>query len=421
MAAIKAFQAVYYNPEKIKNFNEVMCPPYDVISKEQQDEYYKTSPYNFIRLELPKESSKDNARENRYTRAHKTFEDWLSKGVLVKDDTPAIYYYKQEYKIRGQKHSRLGFISLMKMGDDAGVKIYPHENTHASAKTDRLTLWKSLKAALSCIFVCFSDKQKKVETIFVKEVSTKKPLIDVVDHDKVRHMLWRMDNPEHIATIENVLDGQQLFIADGHHRFEVAQEYRRQQMKSRTRITGNEPFNYVMTYFTNMESPDLQIFPMHRIVKQFPTQLDFLEEYFRIDKIKNKEDLLILLAKAGQNEHAFGLYDRTGIRLLRLKNKSLIDKLVQGSTKEYRNLDASILKSLVFDRVGVASEDILYTKDMEHATSMVDEKMADAAFIMNAVQIKQLRAIALTGERMPPKTTYFYPKVLSGLTIHKMG
>lgn len=421
MAAIKAFQAVYYNPEKIKNFNEVMCPPYDVISKEQQDEYYKVNPYNFIRLELPKENSKDNSRENRYTRAHKTFEDWLAKGVLIEDDKPAIYYYKQEYKIRGQKHSRLGFISLMKMGEDAGTKIYPHENTHAAAKTDRLTLWTSLKAALSCIFVCFSDKQKKVETIFVKEVSTTKPLIDVTDHDKVRHMLWRMDNPDHIATIENVLDGQQLFIADGHHRFEVAQEYRRLRMKSRTRVTGSEPFNYVMTYFTNMDSPDLQIFPMHRIVKQFPTQLDFLEEYFRIDRIKNKEDLLILLAKAGQNEHAFGLYDRMGIRLLRLKNKALIDKLVQGATKEYRNLDASILKSLVFDRVGVASEDILYTKDLEHATGMVDDKQADASFIMNAVQIKQLRAIALTGERMPPKTTYFYPKVLSGLTIHKMG
>ncbi|MBP6342915.1 MAG: DUF1015 domain-containing protein [Candidatus Omnitrophica bacterium] len=420
MAAIKAFQAVYYNPEKIKNFDEVVCPPYDVISKEQQEGYYKVSPYNFIRLELPKENPKDNSRENRYTRAHKVFEDWLKKGVLIEDDKPAIYYYKQEYKIRGQKHSRLGFISLMKMGDDS-TKIYPHEKTHAAAKTDRLTLWSSLKAALSCIFVCFSDRQKKVETIFVKEVSTTKPLIDVVDHDKVRHMLWRMDNPEHIASIEGVLEGQQLFIADGHHRFEVAQEYRRLRMKGRTRTTGSEPFNYVMTYFTNMDSPDLQIFPMHRIVKQFPTQLDFLEEYFRIDKVKNKSDLLILLAKAGQNEHAFGLYDATGIRLLRLKSKSLIDKLVQGGSKEYRNLDASILKSLVFDRVGVASEDILYTKDLEDATSMVDDRQADAAFIMNAVQIKQLRSIALTGERMPPKTTYFFPKVLSGLTIHKMG
>ena len=152
MAAIKAFQAVYYNPEKIKNFDEVVCPPYDVISKEQQEGYYKVSPYNFIRLELPKENPKDNSRENRYTRAHKVFEDWLKKGVLIEDDKPAIYYYKQEYKIRGQKHSRLGFISLMKMGDDS-TKIYPHEKTHAAAKTDRLTLWSSLKAALSCIFV----------------------------------------------------------------------------------------------------------------------------------------------------------------------------------------------------------------------------------------------------------------------------
>jgi uncharacterized protein (DUF1015 family) len=418
MAGIKAFQAVYYNPEKIKNFSEVVCPPYDVINKAQQDEYYKLNPYNFIRLELPKESPRDTPNDNRYTRARKTFEEWLRDGILTEDPKSSIYYYKQEYKIRGQKYSRLGFISLMKLGDDG--KIFPHENTHAAAKTDRLTLWSTLRAGLSCIFVCFSDRQKKVETIFIKEVSTTKPLIDVIDQDKVRHTLWRLDNPDLIADIQNVLDGQQLFIADGHHRYEVSQEYRRMRMKGKAR-TGDEPFNYVMTYFTNMDSPDLQIFPMHRIVKKFPTQLDFLEEYFRIDRVKNKEDLLILLARAGQNEHAFGLYDREGIRLLRLKNKSLIDDLVQGGSSEYRNLDASILKSLVFDRIGVASEDILYTKDMDVSTAMVDERQADAAFIMNPVKIKQLRAIALTGERMPPKTTYFYPKVLSGLTIHKMG
>ncbi len=419
MAGIQAFQALYYNPEKIQDFSEVVCPPYDVISKAQQDDYYKISPYNFIRLELPKEAPKDNSSENRYTRARKTFEEWLKKGILIEDKKSSIYYYKQEYKIRGQKYSRLGFISLMKLGDDG--KIFPHENTHAAAKTDRLMLWSTLKAGLSCIFVCFSDRQKKVETIFIKEISTTKPLIDVVDLDKVRHTLWRLDNPELIAEIQNVLDGQQLFIADGHHRYEVAQEYRRLRLKGKARSTGDEPFNYVMTYFTNMDSPDLQIFPMHRIVKKFPTQLDFLEEYFRIDRVKNKEDLLILLARAGQNEHAFGLYDREGIRLLRLKNKSLIDDLVQGGSSEYRNLDASILKSLVFDRIGVASEDILYTKDMDVSTAMVDERQADAAFILNPVKIKQLRAIALTGERMPPKTTYFYPKVLSGLTIHKMG
>src|ERR1041385_6354767 len=129
MAAIKAFQAVYYNPEKIRDFSGVVCPPYDVISSEQQDDYYKLSPYNFIRLELPKESPQDTSSDNRYTRARKTFEDWLKKEILIEDAKPAIYYYKQEYKIRGQKYSRLGFISLMRLSDDG--KVYPHENTHA--------------------------------------------------------------------------------------------------------------------------------------------------------------------------------------------------------------------------------------------------------------------------------------------------
>ena len=160
---------------------------------------------------------------------------------------------------------------------------------------------------------------------------------------------------------------------------------------------------------------------MHRIVKKLPNQLDFLDEFFRRDKVRSKGDLTILLAKAGQNEHAFGLYTRGGIHLLRLKNKLLIDKYVTEGSKEFRRLDATILKYFILDRVNVSTEDIMYTKDIKEATSMVDEGLADACFIMNPVKIKQLKEIALNGERMPPKTTYFYPKVLSGLTVYKMG
>jgi uncharacterized protein (DUF1015 family) len=160
---------------------------------------------------------------------------------------------------------------------------------------------------------------------------------------------------------------------------------------------------------------------MHRIVKGLSDNLDFLEEFFRIDNIKTKEELLILLARAGRNEHAFGLYTRDGIKLLRLKNRLLIEKFVKEGSKEYKSLDAAILKSFVFDRVGIKSDDILYTKSIDDVTGMVDDFQADAGFIMNPVTIAQLRSIALNGERMPPKTTYFYPKVLSGLTVYKMG
>ncbi|MDZ4242614.1 MAG: DUF1015 family protein, partial [Candidatus Omnitrophota bacterium] len=241
-----------------------------------------------------------------------------------------------------------------------------------------------------------------------------------MDEDGVRHMIWRLDDPVRIQPIVNTMEGQHLFIADGHHRYEVAKEYRRGKIAKIEKPTGQEPFNFVMTYFTNIDSKDLKIFSIHRIIKKLPKKLDFLEEFFRVDKIKSKEDLAILLAKAGQNEHAIGFYTREGCRLLRLKNKLLIDQYVTEGSREYRRLDATILKYFILDKVGVASEDIIYTKDLNEAIGTVDAKKADASFILNPVKIQQLKAIALNGERMPPKTTYFYPKVLSGLTVHKM-
>ncbi|MBZ0165196.1 MAG: hypothetical protein K8I00_00215, partial [Candidatus Omnitrophica bacterium] len=158
----------------------------------------------------------------------------------------------------------------------------------------------------------------------------------------------------------------------------------------------------------------------HRIIRKISKKMDFIDEYFRIDKVKNANELHILLAKAGMNEHAFGLYARDGIKLLRLKNKLMINEFIKKGSKELRSLDANILKYFVLDKLGVKSDDIIYTKDIQDVTAMVDDGSADAGFILNAVKISQLKDIALNGEKMPPKTTYFYPKVLSGLTVYRI-
>lgn len=421
MAIIKPFKAVHYSAKKVKDIAKVVSPPYDVISPDEQDELQNLSPHNFTHIDFGKDRPKDDKANNKYTRAKKTYSDWMRKGVLAQDEELCVYFYKQDYKIMGQKHSRTGFIALMELEDEQDSKVYPHENTHAKAIDDRLTLCENLKSQLSSIFVCYSDRHRKIEKIFLKHIQVNPPLFDVEDNDRVRHQLWRLADPVLTKEIQNSLADQHVFIADGHHRYKVAMEYRTKRMSRMRRPTGQEPFNYVMTYFTNMDSKDLQIFPMHRIVKHMPEDLAFLEKYFRMDRVKSKEDLPILLARAGRNEHAFGLYMRQGIMLLRLKNRLLIDKVVQEGSKDYKNLDAAILKAFVFDEAGIASDDILYTKSIENVTGMVNEERADAGFIMNPVKIAQLRAIALNGERMPPKTTYFYPKVLSGLTVYKMG
>lgn len=420
MAQIKPFKAIYYDRTKVSDLAQVFCPPYDVISAEEQFRYYNAHPNNFIRILLGQEKSKDDRYNNKYTRAKKTFDEWLKKGILKEDHRPCFYYYKQEYLIHGQKFSRIGFIGLMKLQDKEESRILPHEDTQSGAKEDRLRLWRNIKANCSPIFVCFSDKDRKVEKIFSQTVSPQEPFLDIDNGDQIRHTLWRLDDPVLIEEIKESIAGQHLFIADGHHRYEVALEYRRAKLRKKTRSNGQEPFTYIMTYFTNIDSKDLLILPIHRVIKKMRRPLDFLEQYFRMDKVRSKEELLILLKKAGQNEHAFGLYTHEGIRLLRLKNKLLIDEHIKEGSREFRHLDATILKAFVFDHLGIHLEEIIYSKDVHEACAMVANRRADACFIMNPVKIQQLKEIALHGERMPPKTTYFYPKVLSGLTIYKM-
>lgn len=419
MSQIKPFQAVHYNQEKVKDLSKVTCPPYDVISRDEQVRYHGMHPHNFIHILLGLEKEADNQYDNKYTRAKKIFKDWLKQEILQQDPKPCIYYYKQEYSVRGEKHSRLGFIALMRLQDEkGGSKIFPHENIQSKAKEDRLRLWRNLKVNCSPIFVCFSDKDKKVEKIFSQKVCLSRPCVDIIDSDCVNHRLWRLEDEALIKEIQNSLEGQNLFIADGHHRYEVALEYRRLELAKEGNRTGEEPYNFIMTYLTSIDSRDLLIFPIHRVVKKLQAKLDFLEEFFKIDKIKTKEDFQILLSKAGQNEHAFGLYTKEGMRLLRLKNRLLIDKHIHEGSKEFRSLDATILKHFILDRVGIHHEDIAYVKDFKQALDMVDHNDADISFLMNSVKVQQLKAIALNGERMPPKTTYFYPKVLSGLTVY---
>ena len=417
MSVLKPFSSVHYNKEKIKTMEEVIAPPYDVIDDEREAELQAQSPYNFVRLSLTKGGAKEDSR---YQEVADVYQKWLEDGVLVQDDEPAIYYYRQEYKIMGQKYSRLGFIGLMKLEDDAKSKVKPHEKTHQAAKEDRLKLWTALKSHLSCIFVCFDDKQKTVEKIFMKHVMPTEPLFDVVDEDGTRNVLWKLTDADLIAQIQGAVGDQALFIADGHHRYEVSKQYRQIRREANADHTDEEGYNYTMTYFTSMDAKNLQIFPTHRVLREYDVDLTKLEEFFRIDQIKTKEDLTIMLAKAGQNEHAFGLYTKNAIYLLRLKNRLLIDEHIKEGSNALRHLDANIIKTFVFDQEGIISDDIINVKYLDEAIALVDRGDAQAAFILNPVKVDELREIAQNNELMPPKTTYFYPKVLSGLTMHKM-
>ncbi|MCX5698689.1 MAG: DUF1015 domain-containing protein [Candidatus Omnitrophica bacterium] len=248
MSKIKAFKAVVYNPKVIGDFKHVVCPPYDVISSQAQDILHERSPRNFIHILL----AKDSPLDDKYHRAGVIFRSWLKEEVLIQDEQPAVYFYSQQYVIRGEKKTRLGFISLLRLPDEKGSAVFGHENTHNAAKLDRFKLVKQVRANLSPIFIIFLDKKRIIQRVFQKYIPAQKPFIEVFDDEKTAHKLWRLNDPGVLKTIESSMDNENMFIADGHHRYEVSCAYRDMlREKLGAQFTGEEDFNFCLAYFTN--------------------------------------------------------------------------------------------------------------------------------------------------------------------------
>ncbi len=426
MSKTKAFKAVVYNPEIIKDFKHVVCPPYDVISPSTQDIFHERSLHNFIHILL----AKDSPLDDKYRRAGQIFRAWLKEGVLIQDEQPAVYFYSQQYVIRGEKKTRLGFISLLRLGDEKSSAVFGHENTHNAAKLDRFKLVKQVRANLSPIFIIFLDKKRIIQRIFQKDLGSLKAFIEVSDDEKTVHKLWRLNDPDVLKVIESSMNGENMFIADGHHRYEVSCAYRDlMREKLGAQFTGEEDFNYCLAYFTNTDYRGLSILPIHRLLK-LDARLDLndfmvkAKEYFDIDQLKDRTRFFFLMEKAGCAEHLLGLYKDKKYFLLRLKNVKMLDKLIADKPKEYRALDVAILNYLVlknilnFDLNNLPA--IKYSPDPYELMEQVDSDPLNVAFFLNPVKIQQIINIATSGNKMPPKSTYFYPKVLSGLVVNKI-
>jgi len=425
MSKIKAFKAVVYNADTIGDFKHVVCPPYDVISSQTQDLLYERSLHNFIHILL----AKDSPLDDKYRRAGTIFRSWLKEGVLIQDEHPGIYFYSQEYVIRGEKKTRLGFISLLRLGDDKGSAVFGHENTHSAAKLDRFKLVKQVKANLSPIFIIFLDKKRIIQRIFQKHIPAVAPFIEVKDDEKTVHKLWRLTDPELLKSVESSMNNENMFIADGHHRYEVSCAYRDlMREKLGAQFTGEEDFNFCLAYFTNTDYRGLSILPIHRLLKldrrmDLNDFMDKSKEYFDIDQIKDRTRFFFLLEKAGCAEHLLGLYLDKKYFLLRLKNVKMLDKLIADKPKEYRTLDVAILNYLVLKNILRLDlnnlKDIKYSPDPCELMEEADRDPLKVLFLLNPVKIQQIINVAISGNKMPPKSTYFYPKVLSGLVVNK--
>lgn len=424
MIKIKPFNALYYNKDTDKDLSKLVCPPYDVISPVEQDYFHNLNPHNFIHILF----EKDIPGEDKYARAGILFDSWLKEKILIQDEKPAIYFYSQQYNIKGEKKTRLGFIALLRLGDK-NSSIFGHEHTRIEAKEDRLKIIRSVNANLSPIFIVSRDNKRIIQRVFTRYIKNTPAFMEVKDKENTIHKIWKINSPEILSLIEEGMQDEDAFIADGHHRYEVSCAYRDEvKKKLRDRLPEESSLNYTLAYFTNTDSRGLSILPIHRLLKlEKPLDLDGflleLKKYFDVEEIKEKNRLFFLMEKGGRSEHLLGMYKDKKYWLLRLKNIKILDRLISDKPKEYRTLDVSILNHIIFkDILGYDSankNNLKYSAYAEDFIEAQDSQPLSIAFFLNPVKMEQIIAVALNGNKMPAKSTYFYPKVLSGLLINK--
>ena len=420
MAKIEPFQSVYYNSAVVEDISKVVCPPYDIIGADEQEAFYQKNPYNIIRLILGKDFSGDTADENKYTRAAGYLEDWLRRSIFIQDPESVLYVYEQIFSLEGKKKRRLGFIALMRLQEEGESKtVYPHENTHTAPKEDRLKLIKSVEANLSPIFTIFSDPDKQIKKILEENIADEKPFFEVPDDKGIQNRIWRLTQKPLIDKIRSFFADKEIFIADGHHRYEVAKTFRDYKRREDPK-NFKDSYNYIMTYLTPLEDDGLCILPTHRLIKNAKFSPDIFNTYFSVKEMPSGADLVSEMNQKEDDVGIFGLYKDKKFYLLKLTDKRECNKFIQEGPKEYKNLDVVILHKVLFDHVlKVGLSQINYEVDLDQAVRLTDNAVYDALFILNPTKIEQIRTIALGGEVMPQKSTYFYPKLLSGFLIHK--
>src|SRR3990172_10892094 len=339
MAEILPFKGIVYNPDKIKDLRRVVTPPYDIITPEQQEMYYKRDEYSMIRLDLNKELPDDTENNNRYTRSAGYLSRWLSDQVLLPDNRPSLYFYELIYQTPddGQKVMK-GFIALCRLEEFGKGKVVPHEYTLSKPKSDRLNLLRSCQANLSFIFSLYSSPDGRINKAFEGSIANTPPL-EVPDDNGYRHRLWSVNDPALIELVKRELKDQTVYIADGHHRYESSLNYKNEVRKNRGTNAGEMPSDYVMMYFANMDEPGLTILPTHRLIYDVPEAklkglYDSLKKNFMLKDFdfsggrekEARQQLLEAMKKGGPRDHLFGLYlkNKNRYTLLSLKDEAIL-------------------------------------------------------------------------------------------------
>lgn len=438
MAEIQPFCGIHYNPALVNDLGAVICPPYDIITPQMQQELYQRSGYNFVRLEYGRKLPQDDDAENKYTRSLAILEQWLQQGILIKDDKPAIYLHDHHFLYQGEEKRRRGITAVVRLEESGQAAVRPHEGTMQEPKSDRLNLLWALQANTSSIFTLFTDTEQQSVSSLLAAQDQEKPLLELLVGDGGEgHRIWAITGAEVIKQICAYLADKPLYIADGHHRYESALNYLKERRACSGGVSGEEPVNYVMMTLVELNDPGLIILPAHRLVRGISGPvlgelMDKLEVFFnieglplnisgvwpRVDRWLSEDTDSIKLV-------LFGL-DREQLFLLKLHDLDAISKMMPYFHSEvYKRMDVSILDHIILeDLLGLRRDkeetSLGYSYDRLDAVNKILEQEYQLTFLLSPVRTEVVKAIADAGDRMPRKSTYFYPKLPSGLICHRL-
>jgi uncharacterized protein (DUF1015 family) len=420
---IEPFRSLMYNRQLTGEPARVVAPPYDLIGAARQNQLYERSPYNVVRLELARET-------DRYGAAEKTLADWMASGILERPARPAIFQYTQTFDVDGRLLHRTGFIARVRLEEFDRGRIVPHEKTFPAAKEDRLRLLTALRINTSSIFGLYSGAHPELDRLR-DQVAAREPLIDLVDDLGIRNELRPIEAADEIAIIQRELEAPRILIADGHHRYETALNYRRARRHENV-SSAPEPYDYTMMTLVACDDPGLVILPTHRVVKSLPpgAMASFTQrarEVFEVDEIAHRDEFRARLNDAGTGAIGVTLKGIPHHLILRLRSKTAMDAALPDAPSEVRRLDVSVLHALVFDRIfGLCADEIRkggnieYTIEVGGALGAVANGHADGAFLMNPPSIQDVERVSDAGATMPEKSTYFHPKLLTGLVMNPL-
>jgi uncharacterized protein (DUF1015 family) len=420
---IEPFRALMYNRQITGEPARVVAPPYDLIGAARQKQLYERSPYNVVRLELGREA-------DRYGAAEKTLTEWLAAGVVERSARPAIYQYTQTFHVEGRLLHRTGFIARVRLEEFDRGRIVPHERTFPAAKEDRLRLLTALEVNTSSIFALYSGAHPELDRLR-EQAASREPLIDLVDELGIRNELRPIEAVGEIAVIQRELESPRLLIADGHHRYETALNYRRAR-RHENASSEPQPYDYTMMTLVACGDPGLVILPTHRVVKSLPADAiaSFTRrarEVFNVEEIAHRDAFRARLNDSGSGAIGVTLKGSSNYLILRLRSRSAMKAAMPDAAAEVRRLDVSVLHALVFDRIfGLGADEIRkggnieYTIEIGGALGAVAQGHADGAFLMNPPSIQDVEQVSDAGATMPEKSTYFHPKLLTGLVMNPL-